>query len=73
MSRNKPEEYIAIYVDFICDATATEVCFVIHPAYFLTRFEMRVGRKWSDTNATVCLIWVSGWGGSVANTMAGAE
>jgi hypothetical protein len=37
---------------------------VIQPAYFLTRFEIRQNAKWSETNATVCLMWVSGWGNS---------
>ena len=62
LSRNKPEEYLAIFDNFTSEANGMEVCFVIQPAYFLSLFELRLGNKWSDTNATVCLIWASGWG-----------
>lgn len=66
LSRNQPNEYVSIYENFTSEASGTEVCFVIQPTYFLTLFEVRQGRKWGDTNATVCLIWVSGWGGTDA-------
>lgn len=62
LSRNKRENYEDIYESFTDEMNGTEVCFVIQPAYFLSRFEQRVGKKWCDTNATVCLIWASGWG-----------
>jgi hypothetical protein len=64
LSRNRPNEYVSIYENLTSEANGTEVCFVIQPAYFLSLFEVRQARKWSDTNATVCLIWVSGWGGT---------
>jgi hypothetical protein len=62
MRRNKEEQYAALRESFTSEANGTEVCFVIQPAYFLTLFEQQFGAKWSETNATVCLLWVSGWG-----------
>jgi hypothetical protein len=61
MERNKPGSYENLHDRFALDAIGTEVCFVVQSAYFLTRWERSVGRKWGDTNATVCLVWASGW------------
>ena len=66
LSENKPEKYVPIYEQFKTEANGTEVCFVIQAAYFLTSFEISYGNKWSDSNATVCLVWVTGWGDSDA-------
>jgi hypothetical protein len=65
-SQNTPENYKAIFRRLDADATGAEVCFVLQPAYLLTRFEINYGCKYGETNATVCLIWVSGWGDSPA-------
>lgn len=66
LCQNKPENYVDLCDQFTMDANGTEVCFVIQAAYFSTLFERQLGRKWSDTNSTVCLVWVSGWGDSDA-------
>lgn len=64
MSLNEEQNFAALYESFTAEANGTEVCFVIQPAYFLTRYERQCGAKWSETNGTVCLVWVSGWGAS---------
>jgi hypothetical protein len=67
MGLNREENYAALYEGYQQEAHGTEVCFVIQPAYFRTLYEERVDAKWSDTNAAVCLVWVSGWGASEAS------
>lgn len=65
-SQNNEDEYKAIYDGFSMEGKDTEVCFVIEPAYFLSLFEVLYGRKWGERNATVCVLWASGWGESAA-------
>jgi hypothetical protein len=61
-SMNRVEEYEMLYEKFILEGKGSDICFVIQPAYFCTRFEQRLSRKWGETNGTVCVVWVSGWG-----------
>ena len=63
-SQNSEEEYQALYEKYSPQWNISEICFVIEPAYFRSRFEELCGRKWGERNATVCFLWVSGWGES---------
>ena len=64
LHQNEEEQYRALH-DVCPDSDGYSICFVLQPAYFVSRYERSVHGKWSDSNATVCLIWVSGWGGTV--------
>jgi hypothetical protein len=65
-SQNQNEQYQILFEEFNPVGNGSDICFVIQPAYFRTLFEERFGAKWGIRNATICLIWVSGWGGSAA-------
>jgi hypothetical protein len=66
LAQNVPQNYQTIYEQLKVDANGTAVFFVIQPAYFMTSFEWNYGAKYDETNATVCLLWVSGWGDNPA-------
>jgi hypothetical protein len=58
---NEERYYKAIY-DAYVDKERYSICFVLQPAYFLSREEISSGTRQDGTNATVCLAWTSGWG-----------
>jgi hypothetical protein len=64
LHQNVEERYRAIH-DAYAEKDRYNICFVLQPTYFLSRYEQSVGRKWDERNATVCLIWTSGWGDTV--------
>ncbi|MBX9600021.1 MAG: hypothetical protein K2X35_03415 [Bryobacteraceae bacterium] len=66
LAQNIPQNYQLIYEKLKVDAHGTELFFVIQSAYFMTLFEWNYGAKYDETNATVCLLWVSGWGDTSA-------
>ena len=66
LAQNTPQNYQRIYEQLKIDTNGSEVFFVIQPAYFMTLFEWNCGAKYDETNATVCVLWVSGWGDSPA-------
>ncbi len=66
LAQNLAQNYQTIYEQLKAEADGTEVFFVIQPAYFSTLFEWNSGAKYDETNATVCLLWVSGWGDNSA-------
>lgn len=66
LAQNISQNYQFIYEQLKVDANGTEVFFVIQPAYFATLFEWEHGAKYDETNATVCLLWASGWGDNSA-------
>jgi hypothetical protein len=63
-SQNTEKEYEALCEKYSPEGNGSEICFVIEPAYFRSRFEELCGRKWGERNGIVCLLWVSGWGES---------
>ena len=60
--QNNEEHSRAIYESYPSDRNAYNIAFEVQSAYFLTPYERAVERKWSETNGTVCGIWISGWG-----------
>ena len=64
-SLNTEERYRAIYEKYNPPGgIGLEVCFVIQPTYFCTRYEQNLSLKYGDVNATTCVLWVCGWGNS---------
>jgi hypothetical protein len=64
LNQNKREHYEALHESYPSDKNECNVCFEVEPAYFWTPQEQvqdkRLGT--SETNGTICGIWVSGWG-----------
>ncbi len=67
LNQNTGDHYKAIYDSYPSDKNESNVAFEIEPAYFCTPQERVQGEKLSgsDTNGTVCGLWMSGWGISV--------
>jgi hypothetical protein len=65
IDKNYEKDYKPLY-DAYSDKNKCSVCFILQPAYVMNRQEQKTSSAPVNMiNATVCMIWTSGWGGTV--------